>query len=355
MKQKENLRILFIARNYPPVIGGLEKNAEGFYGNLKNIANIDLLANTRGKKHLVSFLTRAIVFLLFKAGRYDVIHFNDAVLSPIIPLIRLFSKAKVTFTVNGLDVVFDDPFYQRLVHRYLTRADRVFPISKYTSEECLKRGVNPERIRIIPVGLIMDERRIHNEIEVQNFLSKNAINVGGRKIIVSIGRLVERKGHAWFIRSVFPSLPDDYVYIIGGEGPERQKITHLIEQAGLKDRVFSIGRVTEEEKEIMYQVADLFIMPNITVKNDPEGFGIVLLEAGSYNVPVVATDIEGISSAVMDGVTGRLIPEGDVQGFVTAISNPLLERDKIRSIIEKYFNWNSIAQQYLDEFKFLCK
>ncbi len=129
---RPELKILFVARNYPPVIGGLEKNAEDYYRNVSKIATVDLLANPLGKNHLVSFTLETVFYLIKNGNKYDVVHFNDAVLSPLIPIIRAFSKAKVTFTVHGLDVVYDNPLYQFLVRKFLKRADRVFAISKYT-------------------------------------------------------------------------------------------------------------------------------------------------------------------------------------------------------------------------------
>ena len=63
MNQKADLDILFIARNYPPIIGGLEKNAEEFYVNVSKLAHVDLLANRKGKKHLTGFTLSTIWYL----------------------------------------------------------------------------------------------------------------------------------------------------------------------------------------------------------------------------------------------------------------------------------------------------
>lgn len=354
MNQKADLDILFIARNYPPIIGGLEKNAEEFYVNVSKLAHVDLLANRKGKKHLTGFTLSTIWYLARHAKKYDVIHFNDTALAPILFVIRLFSKAKVTFTANGLDVVYPNPIYSFLMRNSLIRADKVFPVSKYTYDQCLARGVKPERLKIILNGITLEDQIHHSEEEVAAFLNKYSIDHEKRKILVSVGRLVERKGHAWFIQSVFPHLPDDYIYIIGGDGSDYQKVVGLIREGGLEKRVYALGRVSEAEKQIIYQIADTFIMPNITVKNDPEGFGIVLLEAGCYNVPVVATGIEGISSAVLDGITGILISEGDVQGFIDAITNMNLDRTKIRPAIEENFTWEKVAQNFLNAFQELA-
>lgn len=351
MAPESALKILFIARNYPPVIGGMEKNAESFYLNVKKLAQVDLQANPLGKKNLIPFSLQTLLYLVRNVKKYDVVHFSDAVLSPMLPLIRLFSNAKITFTVHGLDVVYSNPLYSFTVRHFLSRADRIFPVSKYTYEQCVARGIKPEKLLVIPNGITPENIPLHDKVEIKGFLDKHAIEKKNQKILFSIGRLVERKGHAWFIQNVFPRLPDDTLYFIGGEGPDFPKVLRLIEEGGYSGRIIAPGRVSEDEKQMLYQIADLFIMPNITVKNDPEGFGIVLLEAGTYNVPVIATNIEGISSAVIDGVTGRLITEGDVQGFVDAITNCEIDRAAIRTVIEENFTWTNIARMYLDEFQ----
>lgn len=349
-QRNASLKILFVARNYPPIIGGLENNAFNFNKHMAAIAETDLLANPDGKNHLVRFFFKTVFFLIFNSRHYNIIHFNDAVLAPVLPITRIFSKAKITFTVNGLDVVYDNPLYQSVIPFFLRRADQLFPISRYTKLECEKRGIEPGKLHIITVGINLTDQPLTESKDAVNFLETYSIDGRKKKILVSIGRLVERKGHAWFLDEVFPQLPEDYIYILAGDGPQRQMISNIIAERGWSERVHLVGRITDDEKYAMYQCADLFIMPNISVRNDPEGFGIVILEAGCYNLPVVATDIEGISSAVLDGVTGRLIPERDVRGFVDAIVNINVDRTRIRSVVEERFNWNRIADQYLQVF-----
>ena len=344
-------RILFIARNYPPIFGGQEKNAEDFYTHMSPLTKVDLLANPKGKKHLPPFFLQAFLYLIQNGKTYDVIHFNDAVMSPLLPIIRLFSKAKVSFTINGLDIVYDNPFYQAIIPFFLRRADRLFPISSYTAQECKKRGIPSENMRIITVGITKIAPQLLDEFSISKFLEKYAINRKTNKVLVSIGRLVKRKGHSWFLENVFPLLPENSIYLIGGDGPERSTLETIITKKQLENRVYLLGRIPDEDKQAALQIADLFIMPNIRIKNDPEGFGIVLLEAGSYGVPVIASNIEGITSAVIDGVTGRLITEGDANGFVEAILHDGINRSGIRQAIEANYHWDQIAKKFLAEFE----
>jgi glycosyltransferase involved in cell wall biosynthesis len=101
-------------------------------------------------------------------------------------------------------------------------------------------------------------------------------------------------------------------------------------------------------------MADVFVMPNIRVDGDQEGFGIVLLEAGAYNLPVVASNLEGIKDAVLDGKTGRLVPERDADSYLEAIQAlteaPLSVKDEVLA----NFDCNHIVKVYRSEFERMC-
>jgi phosphatidylinositol alpha-1,6-mannosyltransferase len=87
-------------------------------------------------------------------------------------------------------------------------------------------------------------------------------------------------------------------------------------------------------------------MPNNTVVNDIEGFGIVILEAGSCGLPVVASNLQGIKDAVIDGKTGCLVNEGDVDGFLKQIKSMNLSKEDIRIYVNAKFNWKKIYLNY---------
>lgn len=345
------MRLLFITRTYPPLVGGMEKFASDFYENYRRHGNVDVLANSGGKKTLMLFFVRAAFFIVVHSMEYDVIHIYDAVLSPLIIFVKLFSKARVSFTVNGLDVVFSKFGYQHFMPFFLRKADKIFAISQYTMEQCLLRGISRDLLRVIPVGFNFENIKMHSEDEKKAILSRFSFPLDEKKFLLTVGRLVKRKGHTWFIANVFTKLPAQYVYLIAGDGPERESIVELLNQLDITDRVFLLGRVSDEEKNCLYQIADLFVMPNIYVKNDQEGFGIVLVEAGSYGLPVIASNIEGIRDVIIDQKTGRLVEERDAQGFIDSITNFNFERSSIFPALASSFNWDGIVKRYYQEFE----
>jgi glycosyltransferase involved in cell wall biosynthesis len=143
-----------------------------------------------------------------------------------------------------------------------------------------------------------------------------------------------------------PKLNPQYLYVIAGDGPEKNNIQKIITQKKLQKRVFLLGKIDSETLKFLYNLADIFVMPNIKVKGDMEGFGIVALEAASYGLPVIASNIEGIKDAVLEGTTGFLIEEKNSFKFVEAIKKINLNREKIIKAVQNKFSWTIIAKQY---------
>jgi phosphatidylinositol alpha-1,6-mannosyltransferase len=167
-----------------------------------------------------------------------------------------------------------------------------------------------------------------------------------KTVLVTVGRLVPRKGVAWLVEKVMPHLDTSYVYLIAGDGPDFQRIQALLERHQIRDRVCLLGRVSDEERNVIYNASDVFIMPNISISDDVEGFGIVAIEAGSCGLPVIASNIQGIKDAVIEGKTGYLVEEGDIEGFLVKIKNMGLKKENVRSIVNSTFDWKQIYKRY---------
>jgi glycosyltransferase involved in cell wall biosynthesis len=94
----------------------------------------------------------------------------------------------------------------------------------------------------------------------------------------------------------------------------------------------------------------MFVMPNIPVVNDVEGFGLVALEAASCGTMVVASQLEGIQDAIIDGKNGTLVPSTDAAKYVEVITQelakPRLTRQAIRDYTLANFSWTKAADQY---------
>ena len=105
----------------------------------------------------------------------------------------------------------------------------------------------------------------------------------------------------------------------------------------------------------LYRRGQLFVMPNIVVPGDMEGFGIVMLEAGACGLPTLAADLEGIRDVVEEGVNGWFVPTGDADAFVARIESLLDDPEALRAASQRTaeyvantFPWNRTAERYLE-------
>jgi glycosyltransferase involved in cell wall biosynthesis len=97
-------------------------------------------------------------------------------------------------------------------------------------------------------------------------------------------------------------------------------------------RVFYLNNVSGEQRNMLLSASDLFIMPNRTVEGDMEGFGLVAIEAASRGLPVIATAIEGITDAVIDGQNGYCLAEQDTKGFLDTITGLMNDPHRLREL-----------------------
>jgi len=346
-------QVLFVTRKYPPAVGGMEKMHFELSKSLEKVRSTKIIAYGGSQKFLPVILPilffRTILFI-FKYKSADII-LGDALLSIFIPILKLFGKNKIMVIAHGLDITYNRFFYQQIVIPNLKRANIVVSISNATKKELIKRGISETQVNVIPVGInISNYQKEINLKLVKNELAKKInLNLSNKKLLLTVGRLVERKGHAWFINQVMPLLDDDFIYLIIGEGEQRKNIEELIAHKKLQKRVFLLGKVNENYKIELLRLADVFIMPNIEVKNDPEGFGIVALEAAAAGLPIIATKLEGIKDSIANNLSGYLIKYINADIFVKkiikAIKNKKLKNSSIKYAYQ--FSWDLIINNYL--------
>ena len=346
--------ILFITRNYPPKVGGLEEYS---YHLIKEFEAHEItfkITLSKSIKHLIWFLPYSFLKALYFIRKYSVqhVHLCDGLLSPVGLLLKFLTGAKVTVTLHGLDITYPHPLYQMFIPRCVTKLDGVICVSHSTRDECVRRVVPCPNHTVIPNGIRPNQLYLEppkNELR-RKLESLIGISIKNKKTLFTIGHLVKRKGVAWFVINVMPRLEDSCLYVVAGEGPERGAIQEVVDRYNLQGRVLLLGEISNEDRRLIYNASDIFIMPNITVPGDVEGFGIVALEAGSCGLPVVASNIQGLRDAVIDRKTGYLVEERDVEGFVGRITDMNLKKDRIRKIVNSTFDWANIYQRYHDVF-----
>lgn len=351
--------ILFITRCFPPTTGGMERFAKDLHDAVSKKTNTILLSWGGSKKALIFVLPYFFIrsFWLLLTKRIDIIHAQDGVVSIVLtPLSKLFNKPLIV-VIHGLDVTYSNRLYQILIRWSLSRADAVACISGAAKNEVIKRGINESKVRVIPLG-ITDELFMNDKKQARIELQKLLPMVNkDTKILLSSGRLVKRKGVDWFVTNVMPIVVEKHpetILVVSGEGAWRAVIETAIEKKSMQNNVVLLGRTTDEQLKYLYNAADCFVMPNITVPGDMEGFGRVLLEAALCELPVVASGIEGIVDATHDGQNGTLVAERETPEFIRVILEILQNIDlaekfgrHARAYTLDHYNWSSIADNYL--------
>jgi phosphatidylinositol alpha-1,6-mannosyltransferase len=305
--------------------------------------------------------------LAVRLGREVDVHRADTILftsmTTALPLLiagpALKKKGiRLAAIVHGLDVTDPNPVYQMAVRRLCGLLDAVMPVSRATGEELVARGLPRDRVHVVPNAVDLD--RFDGVAAARE--ESPAVQIAGAPplpddafLLVTVGRQVRRKGFAWFIENVMPKLPDRVVFWLAGDGPEGENIEAAIDRAGLRKRVRCLGKISEPELVELYRRGQLFVMPNIVVPGDMEGFGIVMLEAGACGLPTLAADLEGIRDVIDEGVNGWFAPTENADAFAARIQSLLNDPDGLREAskrtagyVTSTFPWDSTAERYLD-------
>ncbi len=187
--------------------------------------------------------------------------------------------------------------------RLFRRASRVLALDPLMKKRLEGLGAPPDRVVVHPLGV--DARRFRPA-------------VGGRHSgplrLLSVGRLVEKKGFADGIRAVahLRASGVDLRYRIAGDGPLGPELRELAAALGVADRVEFLGQVAHAAMPDLLAEANMVIVPSVRAADgDEEGTPTVIIEAMACGVPVVATRHAGVPFLVEDGVTGWLVDEHD--------------------------------------------
>jgi glycosyltransferase involved in cell wall biosynthesis len=239
--------------------------------------------------------------------------------------------------VHGLDLVFPNPLYQVWIRWALRRVNRVVANSTATAAVAREHlGIDGARIVVVNPGVRCDDigrlDRADARAKLVQLLDLDASSL----IAITLGRLVRRKGVAWFVGSVLPQLGDDVTYLVAGDGPMRDEIEAAIASSSARDHVRLLGRVDDDFRETLLRGADLCVLPNVHVPGDMEGFGIVAAEAASRGALVVASALEGIGDAVIDDVTGILVEPEHAEQYVETIRSLAGDRERLATLAENY-------------------
>lgn len=251
-----------------------------------------------------------------------------------------FAKAygkPVTVTARGTDInlIPNHKLQKKMIVEAANKADHSITVAEALRTEMISLGVVPEKISTLRNGVDLD---IFSPIEERSDLRKQ-MGLDGT-IIVSVGHLIERKGHDRVIKAM-TNTPNSTLLVIG-EGPEKASLMELVEKTGNGDKIRFTGALPHEELKTYYNLADILVLAT-----SREGWPNVLLEAMACGTACIATDVWGCGEVIKSPAAGRLIadrtPEAIEQAIKDLQNNPP-SRNETRAYAEQ-FSWKNTAEK----------
>lgn len=249
-----------------------------------------------------------------------------------------------TITARGTDI--------NLIPRYASpRAQILWAASQASGIITVAAALKDEIEKIAPPDINLPEIRVlRNGVDLKAFHPANREAARSklgltRPTLLSVGHLIERKGHHLVIEAVGELEGVDL--LIAGEGPERRRLERLVEEQGLKDRVRLLGSQPHESLYEIYSAADALVLAS-----SREGWPNVLLEAMACGTPVVATNVWGSGEVVSAREAGVVVDERS-SGALAKASRVLLDNLPDRATTRTYaeaFSWDETSQGQIDLF-----
>lgn len=330
-------KTLLITIDFPPQTGGVANYLANFCHNLpddKIVVLADQIANVHHfdgrqsykiiRKRLLSKYFWPSWLKTFRVAK-QIIHkeqIKQIIISHILPMgyIALMLEMPFIVILHGYDIMNaqKSSWKKYWVKKILSQAKHIIVNSHNTQDQVFKLGINTDKITIVyPCPNIKPEQL--NEHEKQ--IIKNELDLHHKKILLSVGRLVPRKGFDKVIEAlpeVLKQIPN-LVYIIIGNGPDRNRLEKLAEDLKVIGNLIIAEDIPNSNLPAFYDLANIFIMPARQIGEDIEGFGIVYLEANLFGKPVIAGKSGGVEDAVINNQTGILVNPESVQEISQAI------------------------------------
>ncbi len=314
-----------------PIHGPAHSFESGFLGWL----NAFVISAT-----LVSLKTLRVYL---RDGPFDIIHFHDILSGTFILALRRIGviKAPIVCTLHGYVIDSSTIRYGGIRRIVMLMAGFVMELAARSSDRVLvysekqKRSlsssyrVSEKKIRIISQAvdeaLPMRRQSSYRRAEPSQVKSN---------FILYVGRLSRLKG-VQVLLAALAGLKYDCV-LVGG-GPEREEFAKMAEDIGIADQVSFVGEIPFEDVTEFYRSATIFVLPTLA-----EGFPLVILEAMTFSLPIISTDVSGIPEVVKEGYNGFIVHAEDVLALRERIRK-LMESEKLR----KQFGKNS--RKIIDE------
>lgn len=309
---------------------------------------VPILPSVLPQAPLAFFAWLSALTLLPYAYKADVIHAYVETYAPIARALSMLTGKPYFVTAHGTYGVlgYSLPFPANLLHAdAFKHASRVIAVSEYTKKRLEAFGL--KNVEAIHNGIRFDA---YAPERVRPFLEREPL-------ALSVGAFKRRKGHHVAVEAFATLAKEDSSarLIIAGDQGDRayvERVRLIAESFGVLPRIEFLGLVTPEELRVLYGRARAFVMTSLSEGAHFEGFGLVYLEANANGVPVVGATGSGVENAILDGETGYLVPQHDVEATAGALKKLLFDEaewtrlSKRAQAFAREHDWSVIAPRY---------
>jgi phosphatidylinositol alpha-1,6-mannosyltransferase len=275
---------------------------------------------TGGRSGKLPYIS-AVIRLLGKDPKFDLICCGHIKLLPLAFLAKLVTRAPLLMIIYGIDAW--NPIKNLLTRYLLSKIDLLISISEITKQKFLQWS-HLTRTKYFLLPNAVTQKNYGVGTRSQELVERYGL--GGKTVLMTLARLAAQEQYKGFdeVMEVLPALSKhvpNVSYLIVGEGDDRPRLAAKARSLGVADRVIFTGFIPEAEKADHYRLADVFVMPG-----RGEGFGFVFLEALACGIPVVGSKLDGSREALREGALGVLVdprrPDDILTGILQALQRP---------------------------------
>lgn len=371
MDEPRRKRILVVTRNMPPLVGGMERLNWHMAGELAKVADVRVVGPV-GSARLapggieidevaLDPLPRFLLAAQWRAWRRarsasppHLVLAGSGLTAPMALFAARACNAHCVTYVHGLDIAVPNRVYRRFWLPAMRRMDRVIANSHMTATLAMEAGIDPARIGVVHPGVDIPDA-YPDTYAASRFREENGL--GNRPMLLSVGRLSSRKGLREFVVEVLPRIArikPDVILVIVGDAPNqalhaqaqtRESIQAAAASVGLGDNLKFLGVISNRELALAYRASNVHVFPVRQIPGDPEGFGMVAIEAAAHALPTVAYAVGGVVDAVAEGISGHLAQAGDGAAFAACVLGLLdqrLSEEPLRAFAGR-FSWEKFG------------
>ncbi|MHA3052304.1 glycosyltransferase family 4 protein [Acinetobacter sp. ANC 4640] len=366
--------VLIVTRNLPPLVGGMERLNWHIADELSKQNKVTIISHSVAKKlapknvkfyevplnPLPLFLILSFIraFWICITQPTDTLFAGSGLTAPIVVILAKVFRKKSIIYIHGLDIGTNNKIYNLCWVPFIRHADHVIANSSPTYQLCIQKNISKEKISIIHPGVSYPPKP-KNEKIIQTL--RERYNLNDKQVLISVGRLTERKGMNEFIdqclSKVVKALPNTVLIIIGDTPNQslnknlqsKEMILTTAKKHNLMNNIIFTGNIQDDDMlASFYYLADLHVFPVKHIPHDPEGFGMVAIEAAAHGTPTIAFATGGIVDAIKQDYSGLLITPNDYDLFTHTILNVLKVQTISADNCQQYaaqFSWQSLNKK----------